>query len=469
MTRVLALAFLLTTTHAPAQSPDLLLQHVTVIGVTGAPPRTNVDVLIHAGHIQKITNHIAAPAGARVIPARGKFLIPGLWDMHVHVWNADRAFPLFLANGITGVRNMGGHPEDLARWRAELKSGKRLGPKLIACGPLVDGSPPAHPDHSVVVSNASDARAAVDRLKSDGWDFIKVYDNVPRDAYFATATESKKESIPLVGHVPVSVTALEASDAGQKSMEHFEGVDYALSPAGDQLRRDRLATIGKPPQPGEMMKLPMRIASELNQLAATYDESLAKNLFAHFLRNGTWQTPTLSVKRVYASIGNDAMYSDARLKYVAPEERDQWAHNPIVHIDVPEYVAARKRALDEAERITREGHAAGVRFLAGTDSGGVPYVYYGWSLHDELALLVASGFTPMQAIQAATRDPAEFLGLRDAGTIQPGKRADLVLLTADPLADIHNTQKIDSVIIAGKLLDRARLDALLVSAEAAAK
>ncbi len=133
--------------------------------------------------------------------------------------------------------------------------------------------------------------------------------------------------------------------------------------------------MGKPPQRGEMMKLPMRIASELNQLADSYDESLAQNLFAHFLRNGIWQTPTLSVKRIYASIGDDAMYSDARQKYAAPEERDQGAHNPIVHIDVPEYVPARRRALDEAERITREGHAAGVRFLAGTDSGGVPYLY----------------------------------------------------------------------------------------------
>jgi len=464
--RVLALALLLTTTLAPAQSPDLVLQHVTVIGMTDAPPRKDIDVLIHAGHLQKIATRIAAPAGARIISGRGRFVIPGLWDMHVHVWNADLAFPLFLANGVTGVRNMGGHPEDLARWRSELESGKRLGPELIACGPLIDGPPAVHPDHSVVVTNASDARAAVDKLKSDRWDFIKVYDNVPRDAYFAIAAESKKESIPFVGHVPVSVTALEASDVGQKSIEHFEGVDYALSPAGDQLRRDRLAGIGKPPQPGELMKLPMRIASELNQLAATYDDSLAKNLFPHSVRNGTWQSPTLSVKRVYASIGNDAMYNDARQKYVATEERDEWAHNPIVHIDVPEYVAARKHAFEEAERITREAQAAGVRFLAGTDSGGVPYLYYDSSLHDELALLVASGFTPMQALQAATRNPAEFLGLRDAGTIQPGKRADLVLLTADPLADIHNTEKIDSVIIAGKLLDRARLNALLMSAEA---
>src|SRR5215472_13077828 len=150
-------------------------------------------------------------------------------------------------------------------------------------------------------------------------------------------------------------------------------------------------------------------------------------------RNGTWQVPTLSVKRVFGSIGDSALYQDGRLKYVARQERDAWEHNPIVHIGIPEYVEARKRAFQEAMRITRPAHQAGVPFLAGTDSGGVPYLYYGFSLHDELALLVDAGFTPMQALQAATRDAAQFLGLKDTGTVEIGKRADLVLLVADPL------------------------------------
>lgn len=457
------------TCHLKAGPSTLLLRQVTVIDATGAPARKDVDVLIRGGRIDRIARHIAAPSSPATIQARGRFLIPGLWDMHVHVWNADLAFPLFLANGVTGVRNMGGHPEDLKRWRAELGEGKRLGPRLLACGPVVDGAPPIHPDHSVVVVSVADAASAVDSLRAQGWDFIKVYDNVPRDAYFAIAAEAKKDGIPFVGHVPLAVTAMEASDAGQKSIEHLEGLDYVISPVGDRFRQDRLERIGKPPEPGAMMKLPLRIADEINTLWDTYDPNRAADLFAHFRRNDTWQVPTLSVAHVYASIGNTAVYQDERLKYVAREERDSWEHNPIVHIEIPQYVEGRKRALREAMRITREAHEAGVRFLAGTDSGGVPYLYYGSSLHDELALLVDAGFTPMEALQAATRNPAKFLGLKDSGTIEVGKRADLVLLTADPLADIHNTSKIEAVILDGQYLDRRRLDEFLGATAKTAK
>jgi hypothetical protein len=470
MTRIFSFVLLLSAvSSAQAQVRGLLLQDVTVIDATGDPARRNVDVLTRGDRIEKIAPHIPAPAGTRVIQARGQFLIPGLWDMHVHIWDADLAFPLFLANGVTGVRNMGGHPDELKRWRRELQEGKRPGPRLVACGPVVDGSPPIHPDHSLVVENAAQAHSAVDDLKVQGWDFIKVYDNVPRDAYFAIATEAKKDRIPFVGHVPLSVTALEASDAGQKSIEHLDGFDYVISPLGDGFRRDRLERIGKPPQPGEMMKLPLRIANELDRLADTYDEGRAENLFVRLARNGTWQVPTLSVAHVYGSIGNPAVYADERLKYVARGERDSWEHNPIVHIEGPAYVDARRREFLQALRITRAAHKAGVQFLAGTDSGGVPYLYYGSSLHDELALLVDAGFTPMQALQAATRDAAQFLALNDAGTVEAGKRADLVLLTDDPLADIHNTRKIEAVIVGGRLLDRGGLNELLGRAENRAK
>ena len=268
-----------------------------------------------------------------------------------------------------------------------------------------------------------------------------------------------------MGHVPLAVTAVEASDAGQKSIEHFEGLAYVISPAGDRFRLERLNLIGKPSQPGEMMKIPLRIANELKTLSETYDSSRAADLFAHFRRNNTWQVPTLSVTHVYASIGDQSVYADKRLKYVARQERDSWEHNPIVHIAIPEYVQGRKLWLQEALRITREANKNGVRFLAGTDSGGVPYVYYGSSLHDELALLVEAGFAPMKALQSATRAPAEFLSLKDSGTIAVGNRADLVLLNANPLTDIHNISKIEAVIREGKLYDRKQLDEFLNSAE----
>ncbi|HET9407282.1 MAG TPA: amidohydrolase family protein [Candidatus Sulfotelmatobacter sp.] len=443
----------------------IAIAHVTVIDGTGAPAKLDQTVLIEGDRTVAIGPAASShpPSTAKIVDARGLYLIPGLWDVHVHVWHADRAFPMFLANGVTGVRNTGGHADDLKRWRQELREGKRQGPVLVACGPVVDGPPPVHPDHSVVVESAAQGRAAVDDLKSQGWDFVKVYENLSRESYFAIAAEARKDGIPFVGHVPVSIAALEASDAGQRSIEHLDGLDYMISPKGDEFRRDRLERIGKPLQPGEMMKLPMRIANELTQLADTYDARRAADLFAHLARNGTWLVPTLSVTHVYASIGDAAMYGDKRLAYADPQERDDWEHNPIVHIEIPEYVAARKRGLQNALRITREAHEAGVRILTGTDSGGVPYLYYGFSVHDELALLVEAGFTPMQALQSATRDPAEFLGLNDRGTIEAGKQADLVLLRADPLADINNTRKIEAVVHGGKLMTRRELDALLSS------
>ncbi|HVH87354.1 MAG TPA: amidohydrolase family protein [Terriglobales bacterium] len=179
--------------------------------------------------------------------------------------------------------------------------------------------------------------------------------------------------------------------------------------------------------------------------------------------------PTLSVAHVFGSVGSQAIYQDSRLQYVSPQIRESWQNNPIVHIEIPEYVAGRKRAFEEALHMTRAAHKAGVPFLAGTDSGGVPYLYYGFSLHDELALLVQADFTPMEALQAAALKPAQFLGIADQlGTITEGKQADLVLLEANPLDDIRNTRRIHAVVVRGHYLDRAALDALLNQAKSAA-
>ena len=470
---LLALCFipaLLQAQEHSAAAKTLVFLHVTVIDATGAPPQPDKTVVIEGDRIVRISSGQSVPPAenAETVDARGLYLIPGLWDMHVHVWDANVAFPLFLANGVTAVRNTGGHAEDLQHWRKDIMAG-RVGPNLIACGPVLDGDPPIHPDHSVVVHNATEGRAAVDRLQADGWDFLKVYDNLPRDAYFSIAAEAKTRHIPFVGHVPLSVTAIEASNSGQKSIEHLDGLAYVTSPLGEQFRRARLERIGKPAQPGEMMKLPLRIADEINQLADTYDETRASNLFTLLARNQTWQVPTLSVAHVFGSVGSQAIYQDSRLQYVSPQIRESWQNNPIVHIEIPEYVAGRKRAFEEALHMTRAAHKAGVPFLAGTDSGGVPYLYYGFSLHDELALLVQADFTPMEALQAATLKPAQFLGIADQlGTITEGKQADLVLLEANPLDDIRNTRRIRAVVVRGHYLDRAALDALLNQAKSAA-
>src|SRR5712671_5903193 len=205
-----------------AQVPTLVVTHVTVIVPSETSSRADTTVLIAKDKIVEVgpSAKIKVPRGIRVVDGSGKFLIPALWDMHVHTENAERDFPMFIANGVLGVRNMAGVAKDVFRWRKETASGEMLGPQIVAAGPLIDGPEPAHPEHAIPVRNAAEGKLAVQSLKTMGADFVKVYDGVPRDAYFAIAEESTKVGLPFVGHVPGSVRVAEASDAGQRSLEH---------------------------------------------------------------------------------------------------------------------------------------------------------------------------------------------------------------------------------------------------------
>ena len=452
--------------HSSATKP-LVFLHATVIDATGTPPQMDRTVVVEGERIVRIgtANDIRVPRNAQLVDAHGLYLIPGLWDMHVHIWEPERAFPMFIANGVTGVRNMGGHLEDLKRWREQVASGTVLGPQMVICGPVVDGSTPAHPDHSVVVHNAAEGREAVDSLKKDGADFIKVYDGVPRDAYFAIAAEAKRQRIPFAGHVPEAIQPSEASVAGQASIEHMGGILEEASTKNSEIREMRAAPVTSPAE------YPGRIATELKLALESQDSQELKDLAALFARNRTWQVPTLVSGNVLAYVNDGDFAKDPRLAYVPAAERDDWspANNMFVRFSPPEYWVQRRAAFKKELALVGELRRAGVPFLAGTDSGGLSYTYYGYSLHDELALLVQAGFTPIEALQAATSKAAQFLGLADqVGTVTAGKHANLVLLEANPLNDIRNTQSIRAVVVQGRYLDRAALDGLLTRAKAAA-
>jgi imidazolonepropionase-like amidohydrolase len=448
----------------PRAAP-LVFMHITVIDATGAPPKRDMTVVVAQGRIARIEASAGARVSkeARVVNGRGKYLIPGLWDMHVHIWETQLTFPLFLANGVTGVRNTGGHMDELKSWREAVASGKLLGPHMVICGPVVDGPPPVHPDHSIVVRNADEARQAVDLLKRSGMDFVKVYDNLSREAYFAIAAEAKQQKIPFVGHVPVTIIATEASAAGQASIEHLGNVieDSSADPAAIAKHRAE-----KPKSPGDF---PAHIAEGIRLELSTFSSDGASQIYSTFLRNNTWQVPTLEAKRVFASSDEPGFMTDSRLKYISRTEAGQWRNSPFFTFVTPSYIAARKALYRKELEVTGAMHGAKVRFLAGTDSGGVPFTFPGFNLHDELALLAETGFTPMEAIEAATSAPAKFLGLSGSlGTVEQGKIADLVVLDANPLEDIHNTKRIDAVVIGGRYLSRAQLDRMLATVEATA-
>jgi imidazolonepropionase-like amidohydrolase len=445
--------------QSPPSSAILLIEDVTVIDATGAPAQPHRTVVVRGNRIEGIyDDHRPGLSDVVRIGGKGKFLIPGLWDMHVHMafgdWfphGKEITLPLFIANGITGVRDMGGELEVLQRWRKEISAGTLIGPRMVISGPMLDGPQPRFPS-SVAITTPADGRRAVDDLKQRGADFIKLQSLIPRDAVFAIADEARKQGIPFEGHVPDSVRASEASNAGQKSLEHLIGIFEGSSPLEAEFLKGAKS-------PGKFL--------------ATYDPARASALFALLSKNHTWQCPTLVWERGGNLIDEADFAHDARAKYVPAYWKDvTWKRftDQIIHEFNTDDLATRKRFVEKELKVVNAMHRAGIPFLAGADTPPGVYVFPGFSLHEELQRFVAAGFTPMEALQTATLNPAKFLGMEDRlGTIEKGKLADLVLLDGNPLDDIRNTQKIAAVIVNGRYLSRSDLDKMLAGVEAAAR
>lgn len=449
------------------QQSSLVLAHATVIDATGAPPQKDATIVISGNHIVAIgqTGKQTIPKGARVVDVRNQFVIPGLWDMHTHAFmRKNKILPLltmdlFIANGVTGIRDMGdqGIKDDFGdfpyvqdfEWRQAIAAGAALGPHLYLSGVIVDG-PKTIRAGWASVSDASQAREEVVLLKKLGADFVKVYDRLPRDAYYGIAEEAKRQGLPFAGHVPMAISAAEASDAGQRSEEHLYGVLFDCSNEEDELRKKLVET-------GE----PMRAMLEnVKTIAGSYDETKAASLFARFVKNQTYQTPTL-VR--LGGLVNPVPLDDPRVvKYFSPSLRTEYQRR-LTGLK-PEELKSQSVLYDLELHIVGAMQHNGVRLLAGTDNN-----FFGSGLHDELAELVKAGLTPMEALQAATRNAAECLGVLDSvGTVESGKLADLVVLNANPLEKITNTREISAVVVNGHLLDRKALDLILSRVESAA-
>ena len=450
---------------SPSNVSAIYITHVTVVDTETGKEIQNRTVVISSGRISEVkaSNRVKPPAGMKIVDGNGKYLIPGLWDMHVHSVYAERLdtmFPLFVANGVLGIRDMG-TPMPLAEiehLRQQTANGSLLGPRIVAAGPILDGRPKQTRPYFLAITTPEEGREAVRRLKNGGSDFIKVYSNLSRDSFLAIVDEARKQNISFSGHVPFSVSALEASDVGQKSMEHLWGIYLSCSSREEELRSEML-------KGGVNLSGPERVRLELDEAAASYDEHKAANVFAHLAKNGTWLVPTFTAVLRDSEIFDTRVTTDPRLKYIPIAVQKRWGEA------AAEGAAIKSKSFDRKVQAVGAMHRAGVPLLAGTDAGWVqPYVYAGFSLHDELALLVRAGLTPMESLQTATINPARFLGMeKDLGTIENGKIANLVLLDADPLADIHNTTKIFEVFLAGKEFNRAALDEVLKITEAAAK
>ncbi len=445
-----------------AGADPIAFTHVNLIDGRGGPVATDVTVVIDGDKIVSVGKK--PPAKARIVDGTGKYLIPGLWDLHVHSWD-KRELPLYVANGVIGVRQMVGAPV-LLDWGKAIAAGKMVGPRHVVVSPLVDGPDEIWPG-SLKVASAREAQDTVKAIKKGGYAAVKVYSRLSPEAFRAVAAAARKHRLPVVGHVPSLVGVVEASDAGLVTLEHMYGLLMESSTEAATLRPALAALYtGTSIAAGFDKVAKDKVHAIVDRMLATYDEKLAAAMFERLAKNGTFLSPTFIVTHAMASLGDPGFLDDPRLKYLPRAYRDEWnpKRDPRTATDTDEDYARDKAVLRKLMELVPLARRAGVRFIAGSDAGN-PYCFHGFGLHDELELLVKAGLTPMEALQAATRNAGDLLGDRRIGTVEKGKVADLVLLDANPLDDITNTRKIFAVVRAGRLHTRADLDAMLAEAE----
>jgi imidazolonepropionase-like amidohydrolase len=392
------------------QAGDIAFVGATVVPMDREGELTDQTVVVRGDRIV-----LVAPAksidtkGATVIDVKGKWLTPGLADMHVHTWS-DRDFAMYLLNGVTTVRDMFGSPQHL-QWRSAIESGKLEGPTLFTAGPIVDGAPPTWPG-STVVTTPDAAREAVRAQKTAGYDFIKIYNGLSAEAYDAIAAEAKAQGIPFAGHVPNAVGIEKAITSGQRSIEHLDGY------------------------------IPMR--SEPHTDAA---------IVAATAKSGVWNCPTLVVMDRIGRIDNIAgLEKTPGLDYVSAAVREQWNPKNDFRFQTwtPEMFTALRAKNELGKKLVADLSKAGAHLVLGTDTGN-PYVVPGFAVHDELALLVEAGLTPWQAMRMATVAPADLVDQAGKfGVIAPGSRADLIVVDRDPTKDIGALAKPSLVVVRGK-------------------
>jgi hypothetical protein len=441
--RFLVYCAVLTAVHGQS----LAIRNVTVVDANGARP--NSTVFIHRGVIA------ARAPGAKVIDGKGKFLIPALWDMHVHLWDKEHMAGLYVAAGVLGVRDMGSDLERTRVLQADIKAGRAVGPLIYTSGAPVDGPGSGLKEAPVVIAGTPDeGRRATDTTDEALADFVKVLSRIPYDAYIALAQRARVRRIPFAGHLPEAVPVSDAIDARQKSMEHLFGIAISCTPLESTLRQQRAEAIEK--------KDYAALRQVRERTYATFSTGVANELFRKMARLAVWQTPTLTLRKRLSYLDLDQLVEATEVAYVPAPVRAGWKDpREDAREASPQQLTDFREDYEFHRKLVGHMRNAGVGLLAGTDTGD-PYVVPGFSLHDELALLVEAGLSPLEALSTATLQPARYFNIESThGTVQRGRIANLVLLDADPSTDIRNTRRIHSVIHHGRVLDRKCLDTLL--------
>ncbi|MCC6319052.1 MAG: amidohydrolase family protein [Gemmatimonadaceae bacterium] len=454
-----------------AYAQTVAISNASVVDVESGRVTPARTLVIEGNRIRLIgaAGRVTIPDGATRVDGTGRYVIPGLWDMHVHATGflIDRLFlPTLVANGVTGVRDMFGRLAWYDSARAAAGRGSLVMPRLVGSGHILDGAPAIWPG-SIGARTADEAGRAVDSLAAAGAAFIKVYSRLTPEEFRAIATEARAKHLEFAGHVPSLVAVDEAVQLGMRSIEHLQMFTTACSSQEESLRRAVAEAVASP-RGWDSAAVIQR--GQLSVQVETFDRARCRALAQHVARSDTWMVPTIVVLRSTSYLDDSTLRSDPRLRFIPRFFSAGWDPRTDFRFRAvtPEGWAMRKRVYDRQLEIVRLLHDAGAKFLAGTDLSN-PYIYPGLSLHDELAHFVANGFTPLEALQSATRNPARFLHATDSlGAVKQGYVADLVVLDANPLVDIRNVARVHAVVLNGRLIDAAQRESLLRAAEALA-
>lgn len=435
-----------------AQS-DLVIRHINIVDVKTGNIKSKQYILINNKKI--VTIHIDnnnLKFSEKQIDGKNKYLIPGLWDMHSHNngdinYTKNFIIPIMLANGVTGLRDMWGMKEEITL-RDSINKGLIIAPRMVIGTPLVNG-PTTFFEGSVSIKNAEQVPAIVDSLQNIGYDFLKIYSHLRSDIFNALAAYCKQKKFLIAGHVPVGVTAEEASNAGMQSFEHLFGLRKSVADNSNQRCKEWENEVSDTSDFAALLKVLMKSES----LSLPFNSAMAKKLAATLVANHTAVVPTITAL-FGVCLDIDSLKKITPLTYVMPSEEKMWYDTrAIINFD--------KGLGKNSLQLLNFLHKQGVMILAGTDNEN-PFVLQGVSIHNELQYYVQAGLNPLQALQTATINPAIFLHREnELGTVDVGKFADLVILNDNPLKDIVNTKKIDAVIMNGTLIDKAQIEQML--------
>lgn len=435
---------LVTACESAGPPPAIAILGVNVVDLDAGVVRPDQAILVVDDTIAAIgpTATIAVPAGVRRVEGHDRYLIPGLWDMHTHAHRDGRAawhHPGYLAYGVTGIRDAGTFADSATAWRERLRTDP-LAPRVWWGSPPLDGVPPVL-SFGVESATPSAAVAAAREFHRLGYDFLKVYDRLDPASYHALADEARRLGMPLEGHVPLRLSPGEVASAGQRTIEHLTLVLESCIPGtlewvAADTGRDAMGLLADG-----------RLAASLDR----YDARHCAALFDTLASDGVWQVPTLVQLRGAFLAPTDSLTRDARLQGVPASVREGWVAAQ------DDWSAAERQAgwavYQRQLQLVGEMHRAGVPLLAGTDASDEPWVIPGASLHDELELFVEAGLSPVEALRTATTAPARYRG--EAGPLlAPGRRADLVLLAADPTRGLAALRQIEAVILRGRVVER---------------